>query len=368
MTRYGFRMSLRSQRISDVVTAVCLPVTFVMYLNLMMLQPVSPPTLPDYADATGSRASTEFPTGDSSPTSHAQTPPSVQVGPPLNITGNGREDLLLMTPLLRCGSTTVRNLLKLLEKDNDFNLVSNPPKKSEVVHIPNTPAQKNIVDKLSEYNTSTAVLQSFAFVNFTEFNKSKPIHISVVRDPVERAISWFYHVRAPFQLVERHSKFPETKFPSRAFLKKDLETCLKDRLDPECRYTPGKETLGHTIEFFCGHQPFCPIFGDREGLRRAKEIVEKEFAVVGILEEWGKTLAVLEHYIPRYFKGATDKYYKEMHGNKIQMNENFYKPKVEDRARTFLRKNFTVEEEFYDFLKQRLDNQYNAIASVVLST
>lgn len=51
------------------------------------------------------------------------------------------------------------------------------------------------------------------------------------------------------------------------------------------------------------------IFGNQEGLQRAKEIVEKEFAVVGLLDEWNKTLTVLEHYIPRFFKGATKVFY-----------------------------------------------------------
>lgn len=50
------------------------------------------------------------------------------------------------------------------------------------------------------------------------------------------------------------------------------------------------------------------IFGNREGLNRAMQVVEKDFAVVGILEDWDKTLAVLEHYIPRYFKGVTKIY------------------------------------------------------------
>ncbi len=46
-------------------------------------------------------------------------------------------------------------------------------------------------------------------------------------------------------------------------------------------------------------------------LRRAKENVEKHYAVVGVLEELNKTLTVLEHYIPRYFKGAKDVYWSK---------------------------------------------------------
>ena len=32
--------------------------------------------------------------------------------------------------------------------------------------------------------------------------------------------------------------------------------------------------------------------------------MDKYFAVVGVLEEWQTSLAVLEAYLPRFFKGA----------------------------------------------------------------
>ena len=41
------------------------------------------------------------------------------------------------------------------------------------------------------------------------------------------------------------------------------------------------------------------------------EHVEKNYAVVGILEEMNKTLTVLEHYVPRFFKGALNTYWGE---------------------------------------------------------
>ena len=46
-------------------------------------------------------------------------------------------------------------------------------------------------------------------------------------------------------------------------------------------------------------------------MRKAKENVEKHYAVVGLLEDLNKTLTVLEHYVPRFFKGALDTYYSE---------------------------------------------------------
>lgn len=37
--------------------------------------------------------------------------------------------------------------------------------------------------------------------------------------------------------------------------------------------------------------------------------VEKDYSVVGVLEDVNATLTVLENYIPRFFRGATDVYY-----------------------------------------------------------
>ncbi|KAK8379293.1 hypothetical protein O3P69_019279 [Scylla paramamosain] len=144
----------------------------------------------------------------------------------------------------------------------------------------------------------------------------------------------------------------------------DLETCLANPRDIECKYVAGSKTLGHTTEFFCGHHDYCPVFGDREGLAAAKEGVERGWAVVGVLEEWSKTLEVLENYVPRFFIGAKQLYYGHIHRNKTLRNENFYRPNVEEAAKEALKKVFEVEYEFYQFVKQRLDKQYHALASV----
>lgn len=88
-----------------------------------------------------------------------------------------------------------------------------------------------------------------------------PIYINLVRDPVERVISWFYYVRAPWYYVERKRAFPDLPLPDPAWLKKDFETCVLSG-DPECVYTQGAQREGigdHRRQtlFFCGHEPDC---------------------------------------------------------------------------------------------------------------
>jgi dermatan/chondrotin sulfate uronyl 2-O-sulfotransferase UST len=95
-------------------------------------------------------------------------------------------------------------------------------------------------------------------------------------------------------------------------------------------------------------------------LDQAKRNVESEFAVVGVLEDLNTTLAVLEKYIPRFFKGVTKIYFDKMEKfSKINKNEN--KPKVSEEIKNIVRKNLSREIEFYEFCKERLQRQFEAL-------
>ena len=51
-------------------------------------------------------------------------------------------------------------------------------------------------------------------------------------------------------------------------------------------------------------------FNTERVMRQAMQNVERHYAVVGVIEQLNKTLTVLEHYIPRFFKGALHTYCK----------------------------------------------------------
>lgn len=44
-----------------------------------------------------------------------------------------------------------------------------------------------------------------------------------------------------------------------------------------------------------------------------------------------------------------------------KVNKNIYKPKVAEKVKDYVRKNFTREMEFYNFCRQRLHRQYAAL-------
>lgn len=50
-------------------------------------------------------------------------------------------------------------------------------------------------------------------------------------------------------------------------------------------------------------------FNSQEALDKAKKAVEENYAVVGVLEDLNTTFAVLEHYVPRFFRGVSGIYH-----------------------------------------------------------
>ncbi|XP_075160222.1 uronyl 2-sulfotransferase homolog pip-like [Haematobia irritans] len=92
----------------------------------------------------------------------------------------------------------------------------------------------------------------------------------------------------------------------------------------------------------------------------AKQNIEREYAVVGSWEDTNITLTVLEHYIPRFFRGATQLYYSDKSG-KFKKNATPHNTNLEPEVEAKLKMQFSHEIELYNFCKQRLYKQYIAI-------
>ena len=113
------------------------------------------------------------------------------------------------------------------------------------------------------------------------------------------------------------------------------------------------------ISFFCGMDQECDIFENHKALQLAQRNVERYYAVVGIVEKMQESLKVLENYVPAFFKDARTVYKNMMKERRI--NENKSKPKTLKAVKNLVRRNFTLEMEFYQFCRQRLHKQYLSI-------
>ncbi|KAF7995439.1 hypothetical protein HCN44_006546 [Aphidius gifuensis] len=281
----------------------------------------------------------------------------------LNNTKRANKHVLFFNRVPKVGSQTFMQLLRRLSMRNNFAFNRDQVQRVETIRLAPY-EQRQLVRLVNSYAEPSVYVKHVCFTNFTEFNLPQPIYMNVVRDPVERVISWYYYVRAPWYYVERKQIFPDLPLPDPEWLKKDFESCVLNG-DRECRYIEGEyhEGIGdHRRQtlFFCGHSEKCTPFNTVGALERAKLSVEKHYAVVGVLEDVNATLTVLENYIPQFFEGAKELYWDEMDAFK-RINKNAFKPPVSEAIKEMVRKNFTREIEFYQFCRQRLHRQYRAL-------
>ena len=149
-----------------------------------------------------------------------------------------------------------------------------------------------------------------------------------------------------------------------------FDECEEKKL-PECTFLPGS---GYLLEkdfkfdarsqmmFFCGNTPQCALFNSKKVLNRAKETVETAYSVVGLLEELDSTFLALQKYLPKFFRNAKELYDENLHNLTLtHTNKNPYKKALKAETRTLLEARFQVEIEFYEFCRQRLHKQLQAV-------
>ena len=74
------------------------------------------------------------------------------------------------------------------------------------------------------------------FVDFSEFNRTNPIYINIVRRPLDRIVSWYYYVRSPRYMFAEKPK--DRTIPSLKKMKTSFEDCVNNNL-LECTYERG---------------------------------------------------------------------------------------------------------------------------------
>ena len=90
--------------------------------------------------------------------------------------------------------------------------------------------------------------------------------------------------------------------------------------------------------------------------------MDEKYAVVGVLEDLESTLKAFETFIPKFFREASKLYKSNQSNQKVtHKNTNPNKKKVSDTVRKMLEEKFSHEIEFYEFCRQRLRKQVDAV-------
>jgi len=137
----------------------------------------------------------------------------------LNNTKNAVKDVLFFNRVPKVGSQTTMELLKALSLKNNFHYHKDRTQKVETIKL-SLNEEKWLANLINYFEAPSVYVKHVCYVNFTQFDLPTPIYVNMVRDPVERVISWYYYVRAPWYFVERKRAFPDLPLPNPNWLRK----------------------------------------------------------------------------------------------------------------------------------------------------
>jgi len=201
----------------------------------------------------------------------------------LNITGRAEVDILFFNRVPKVGSTSIQSLLDRLASQNGFKLVRDTMNQVEMVTM-DRKGQEELANRVMAHPEGSVFSKHVAWVDFAALGHPSPIYVNMVREPVERLVSWFYYIRAAWYILDRKQAFPNNPLPSSSWVRKTFDTCVADPNDMECKYPQGNfggfEDHRRQSIFFCGHHQDCVPFNSERANQLAKRVVEEHYAVV----------------------------------------------------------------------------------------
>ena len=244
----------------------------------------------------------------------------------------------------KCGSTTTSSLIKQLGVRNHFKVIfvlKEGPKSF------NKEEQQTLVRKTNHTRSPWMYIQHFHMINFTDFGVDMPVHINLVRDPIERLMSGYYYKRfkSPRPMAERVRNM-------------SYEDCIQNKRN-ECT---NPKTIFTILPYFCGSLPRCTE-PSTWVLERAKRNVERYYSLVGHVGELDKFYTVLEKTMPQYFRGLLTSYNKNVDRLKNKTSTKVEKT-LSDSSREYLRSLLGLEYEFYAYIKKRFEDSYRKVMAI----
>ncbi|XP_071947251.1 heparan sulfate 2-O-sulfotransferase 1-like [Antedon mediterranea] len=250
-----------------------------------------------------------------------------------------RDLVIIYNRVPKTGSTSFTNIAYDLCVENEFNVLHINTTRN--MHVMALADQMRFVVNITNWTARKPAFYHghLGFIDFTRFGSiQQPIYINLIRQPLERLVSYFYFLRYgdDYRPNMRRTKQGD---------KMTFDECVSKEM-PECL----PEKLWMQIPFFCGHFQECWNPGSEWALQQAKYNLVTNYLVVGLTEEMEDFIAVLEATVPSMFTGALELY---QHGKRSHLRKT--STKIDPSAATIAKiKNSIVwkmEDEFYNFAR-----------------
>jgi hypothetical protein len=260
------------------------------------------------------------------------------------------------------GSGTMSALLHQLSNVNGFNFmtIDKPDTMSNDKTISDVLDKTGINGCPDGYDESLGaenpkpmmIMKHHFWMNFTEYHLPQPTYINMIRDPVDRFVSEYYHCRHGTE-GNPTLKGTNCKYMTRDRLDMTIDECIKNRID---------ECMEPEFEYFmwlCGSEELCRT----KNANYQKKMLTSEFTkhrvlrfyyIVGIVEDFEPSLELLEYLLPTFFRGARAVYKTN---KEIQLARNNTRTnsrlQISESSRRFLKQGpLKYEMDLYKFIER----------------
>ncbi|KAJ3599018.1 hypothetical protein NHX12_032981 [Muraenolepis orangiensis] len=262
---------------------------------------------------------------------------------PLHRADGGDEDdlVVIYNRVPKTASTSFTNIAYDLCGKNRFHVLHiNTSKNNPVLSLQD---QVRFVHNVTSWREMKPAFYHghVAYLDFSKFGVAgQPRYINVVRDPVERLVSYYYFLRFgdDYRPGLRRRKQGD---------KKTFDQCVATG-GPDC----APEKLWLQIPFFCGHHSECWNVGSAWALQKAKANLVNQYLLVGLTEELEDFVMILEAALPRFFKGAT-KLYRTGKKSHLRKTTEKKPPATETISKLHRSDIWKMENDFYQFAQEQ---------------
>lgn len=163
----------------------------------------------------------------------------------LNKTHQSNESIVIFNRVPKCGSESLHKIMEILSAKNNFTVYDDEHTKKgvEITYLAEKSDRKAFVDmfyKEPNLKLPCVYTKHANFLEFEEFNQTTPIYINIVRDPVERILSWYYYTRQNWYIFsyDQYGNHYLNYHKSIKQLKSTFQDCLIKK-GPDCHYPSG---------------------------------------------------------------------------------------------------------------------------------
>jgi dermatan/chondrotin sulfate uronyl 2-O-sulfotransferase UST len=268
--------------------------------------------------------------------------------------------IILYNRVPKCGSSLMNMLLDLIaKKAGRFQLIQSNEYDHHRLTISEQEQLRHSLESFTRQATHKTIVfeRHFHFVQFESNDKYRLHYINQIRDPLDRALSYYDYVRYICQKYEGKSPCMLTDLSLQNIT---MEQCVSTGDPTRCvNHTYG---IRSAIAFFCGQSSVCHDdimqSNQKTALELAKFNIERYYKHVGLLEYFDSSLELLEYNQPLLFVDIRETYRQILKSGVVHATPAKFRHSISNRTREILRGLLKYEYELYDFVRQRFFDEY----------